>query len=190
MIQVQDKVVSTELFENMFTCHLKKCHGLCCVYGDAGAPLEKEEAKILEQNFEQIRPFMRPEGIRAVEKKGTWEYDDDGEQVTPLVGREECAYVIYDHGIARCAIEAAFFSESQAFRKPISCHLYPIRVSLIGEMTALNYHRWQICKPAERLGKEYGLPVFRFVKDALIRKYGQAFYDELEFIYKEWKQQQ
>jgi hypothetical protein len=189
MIQIQDKIVSTELFDNHFICHLEKCRGLCCVYGDAGAPLEEEETKILEKNLEKIKPFLRKEGIKALEEKGAWEFDGDGDKVTPLMGRGDCAYSVLDNGIARCGIEIAYNSESIDFRKPASCHLYPIRVSKIGNNIALNYHQWDVCKPARKLGKENDLPVFRFLKEALIRVFGQEFYDEMERVYLEWKKQ-
>jgi hypothetical protein len=186
MIQIGDKIVSSALFDNYFVCHLEKCRGMCCVYGDAGAPLEEEETRLLEENIEKIRPFLRREGLQAIEEKGVWEFDGDGDRVTPLMGHDDCAYSVLDNGIARCGIENAFNSDSISFRKPVSCHLYPIRISKIGGNTALNYHQWDVCKPAIRLGKEYNMPVFRFLKDALIRVFGEAFYDELEQVYAEW----
>ena len=185
MIQIGDKVVSRELFDNHFICHLDKCEGNCCVHGDAGAPLEGSEADFLKENIEDIIPFLRPEGIRAIREKGTWVVDEDGDQVTPLVGREECAYVVFENGIARCGIEKAYEAGKTEFRKPVSCHLYPIRVSRLSNATALNYHRWGICEPARVLGKKNGVPVFRFLKDPIIRVYGEEFYNELEIIYRE-----
>lgn len=187
MIQVGDKIISTELFENHFFCHLEKCRGMCCVYGDAGAPLEEKETAILEKNVEKIKPFLRKEGVKAIEEKGSWEIDDDGDRVTPLMGEDDCAYSIIDNGIARCGIEVAFHSEAISFQKPVSCHLYPIRVSRIGQNLALNYHRWDVCSPARKRGAEFGIPVFRFLKEPLVRVFGQAFYEELEKIYEEWK---
>ncbi len=187
MIQIGDKIVSTELFDNHFVCHLEKCRGMCCVYGDAGAPLTEEETKTLEENLEKIKPFLRGGGLQAIEEKGPWEFDDDGDRVTPLMGQDDCAYSIIDNGIARCGIENAFYSDAIDFRKPISCHLYPIRLSKIGANIALNYHRWEVCKPARKLGKDYDMPVFRFLKDALIRAFGTEFYDELENVYTEWR---
>lgn len=189
MIQIGDKIVSTELFDNHFVCHLEKCRGMCCVYGDAGAPLEEKERKLLEENLEKIKPFLRKEGVAALEEKGAWEFDGDGDMVTPLMGRDDCAYSVLDNGIARCGIENAYNSDSIDFRKPVSCHLYPIRLSKIGGNIALNYHRWDVCKPAIKLGREYEMPVFRFVKDALIRVFGSEFYDELESVYEEWRKQ-
>jgi hypothetical protein len=187
MIQIEDKIVSTELFENYFVCHLEKCKGLCCVYGDAGAPLEESETLLLEENLERIKPFLRKEGVAAIEEKGTWEFDGDGDRVTPLMGHDDCAYSVIDNGIARCGIENAYQSDIIGFQKPISCHLYPIRLSRIGNSTALNYHRWDVCKPATKLGKDYDMPVFRFLREAIERAFGEDFYTELERVYGEWK---
>jgi len=185
MIQIGDKIVSRELFDNHFICHLEKCEGNCCVHGDSGAPLEAKEADFLQDNIGKIKPYMRPEGIRAVEEKGTWMVDGDGDQVTPLVGKEECAYVVFENGIAKCGIENAFVAGKIEFQKPVSCHLYPIRVSSLNNAIALNYHRWAVCEPARILGKKEGVPVFRFLKDSIIRIYGEEFYNELEIIYSE-----
>jgi len=185
MIQIGDKIVSRELFENHFICHLDKCEGNCCVHGDAGAPLTDKEARYLEENIGTIQPYMRPEGIRAVRDKGTWVVDDDGEKVTPLVGREECAYVVFENGIARCSIENAFRDGKTTVQKPVSCHLYPIRESRLSGAIALNYHQWSVCAPARILGTSKGMPVFRFLKDAITRVYGEEFYHELEIIYTE-----
>jgi len=185
MIQIGDKVVSRELFTNHFICHLEKCEGNCCVFGDSGAPLEHEETKVLEANLDTLKLFMRAEGIRAVNDSGAWVVDNDGDSVTPLVGREECAYVVFEDGIAKCAIEKAYEAGSVDFQKPVSCHLYPIRVSKLNKGIALNYHRWSICEPARILGREKGLPVFRFLRGAIIRVYGEDFYNEMEQVYKE-----
>ncbi len=187
MIQIGDKIISTELFENHFICHLEKCRGMCCVYGDAGAPLEESEARMLEEEFESIKPFLRKEGVEAIEEKGTWEFDGDGDRVTPLMGHDDCAYSVLDNGIARCGIENAFNSDRTDFRKPVSCHLYPIRLSKIGNNIALNYHQWDVCKPARKLGKEYEMPVFRFLKEPIIRVFSMEFYAELEKVYFELK---
>lgn len=185
MIQIGDKIISRELFENHFICDLSACHGNCCIFGDSGAPLESEEADSLSSGIEKLSPYLRKESLRAIDDQGAWVIDDDGDKVTPLIGREECAYVVFEDGIARCAIEKAFEEGEINFRKPASCHLYPIRVSKLGKGIALNYHRWGICEPARILGKEKGLPVFRFLKDPIQRVYGEAFYKELELVYTE-----
>ena len=185
MIQIGDKIVSRELFENHFICDLPSCHGNCCVFGDSGAPLEEDEAVVLSQHINEIRPYLRREALRAIDEQGSWVIDDDGDKVTPLIGREECAYVVFNDGIARCAIEQAFEEGTISFRKPVSCHLYPIRVNKMGKGIALNYHRWGICEPARIMGKKEGVPVFMFLKDPIERVYGKEFYQELELVYSE-----
>ncbi|MDF1576361.1 MAG: DUF3109 family protein [Bacteroidales bacterium] len=185
MIQIGEKIISRELFENHFICHLEKCEGNCCVFGDSGAPLEDSEAESLAEELDKILPFMRAEGIRAVREQEAWLIDNDGDKVTPLVGEEECAYAVFNDNIARCAIEQAYDEGAIRFRKPVSCHLYPIRVTKLKQGIALNYHRWSICEPARILGEREGVPVFRFLKDALIRVYGEGFYQELEIVYGE-----
>lgn len=188
MIQIGDKIISSELFDNHFICDLEKCEGNCCVFGDSGAPLEDEEATLVGQHLNDIIPFMRAEGLRVVNEKGGWVIDGDGDKVTTLVGWEECAFVVFDKGIARCAIEIAYEEGAISFQKPFSCHLYPIRVSKLKNIIALNYHRWSICEPARILGKREGVPVFRFVKDAIIRVYGIQFFNELENVFNEMNQ--
>jgi hypothetical protein len=185
MIQIGDKIVSRELFDNHFICDLPSCHGNCCVFGDSGAPLEGDEADMLSNQIDEIKPYLRKEALKAIDEQGSWVIDNDGDKVTPLIGREECAYVIFKNGIAWCAIEQAFEEGAISFRKPVSCHLYPIRINKIGKGIALNYHRWGICEPARTKGKQEGLPVFRFLKDPLERVYGKEFYKELELVYSE-----
>jgi hypothetical protein len=185
MIQIGDKIVSRDIFEKQFICHLEKCEGNCCVFGDSGAPLGDDEADLLSRDLEKILPFMRAEGKRAVRDQGAWVIDRDDEKVTPLVGREECAYAVFEDAIARCAIEQAYEDGVITFRKPVSCHLYPIRVGKLKQGIALNYHQWSICEPARILGKKEAVPVFRFLKEALTRVYGESFYEELEMIYRE-----
>ncbi|MGC9343067.1 MAG: DUF3109 family protein [Bacteroidales bacterium] len=187
MIQIGDKIISTELFNEQFHCHLDICHGNCCVFGDSGAPLEDREAEILEKYFPSIQDFLTEKGRETIKSKGTWIIDDDGDKVTPLIHGEECAYTFFEGEIAFCGIEKAWEEGKISFQKPISCHLYPIRVSKVGQMTALNYHRWPICDPARKLGKKKNLPVFRFLKDSIVRAWGIDFYNELEVVYKEWK---
>lgn len=180
MIQIEDKLISEELFSEEFVCNLTKCRGACCVAGDVGAPLDKEETVLLETIFEKVKPYLRPEGVRALEE-GTWTIDpSDGDYVTPMVNGAECAYVIFDeNGITKCGIEQAYEDGAVDWQKPISCHLYPIRITEYSTFTALNYHEWDICAPACTLGKELQVPVYKFLKTPLIRKYGQEFYETL-----------
>ncbi len=128
---------------------------------------------------------MRAEGLRAVSEQTAWVIDGDGDKVSPLVGKEECAFVVFEDLIAGCAIEKAYEEGSIAFRKPVSCHLYPIRVSKLKQGLALNYHRWSVCEPARIQGEKEGLPVFKFLKDPIIRVFGETFYNELENVYRE-----
>ena len=184
MIQIEDKIISRELFENHFVCDLHACLGSCCIHGDSGAPLEDEEAEKLTLHLEEIKPFLREKSLEAISLQGSWVIDGDGDKVTPLIGHEECSYVMFEDNIARCAIEKAYEEGAVDFRKPVSCHLYPIRVTKLGRGMALNYHNWGICEPARSLGNKQGVPVFRFLKDAIQRVYGEAFYEELELVYK------
>ena len=185
MIQIDDKIISTELFQVHFICDPARCLGACCVYGDSGAPLEKEESGILMDECHHIAEFITPEGRKAIKKQGTWVTDKEGDMVTPLIDGEECAYTVFEYGIAKCGIEIAYNAKSTPFRKPVSCHLYPIRVSKMGEFTAINYHRWHICDPARELGQTSGTPLFRFLKESIIRVWGTDFYDQMEIVYSE-----
>lgn len=180
MIQIDNKLVSDEVFEKRFVCDLGACKGACCVDGESGAPLEAEEVGIIEDLLEEIKPFMRPEGIARVEETGVFTIDTDGDYVTPLVNEEECAFVQFDdQGIAKCAIEMAYRAGKTDFPKPISCHLYPIRLGDLHDYVAVNYHYWPVCDPARACGAQLKVPVFRFLKQPLIRKFGEEFYDAL-----------
>jgi hypothetical protein len=181
MIIIGNTLLSDELFLDRFVCDLPVCKGGCCVEGEAGAPLEEQETLILQDIFSKVRPLMIEGGIRTVLDQGAWVWDQHDEPVTPLVNGAQCAYVYYDNdGTAKCAIEKAYNEGMIAFRKPISCHLYPIRVTAYPHYDALNYHRWPICNCARKNGKKLDVKIFRFCKEALIRKYGQAWYEELE----------
>jgi len=180
LVQIEDIILSTELFERKFVCDLNACKGACCVQGDSGAPLTVEEVTILEEVYDQVVPYMRPEGIAAVEEQGVFYMDFSNEPATTLVNGEECAFVYFDEqGITKCAIEKANLEGKTDWKKPISCHLYPIRVKKMGEMTALNYDKWNICEPACACGESLNVPVFRFLKEPLIRAFGQPFYDDM-----------
>ncbi|MFO8236595.1 MAG: DUF3109 family protein [Bacteroidales bacterium] len=180
MVLIGEALVSLDVFDQKFVCDLNLCKGNCCVEGVAGAPVEKAEGDVLESILNKIKSFMRDEGVEAVRKQGAVLKDRDGDLVTPLVNEEECAYAVFENGIAKCAIENAYFDGMVKFRKPISCHLYPIRLSNVHGLEALNYHEWQICQPAVNKGDIEGLPVYVFLKEALIRRYGEKWYAELE----------
>ena len=186
MIEIGNKLISLDVFEKRFVCDLSACKGACCVEGDNGAPLEEEEIDLIEEALEQVKPYMRKEGIEAVEKTGVFYMDQDNEPVTTLVNNAECAFVFFDNnGITKCAIEQAYNDDKIDFKKPISCHLYPIRVAKLRTYVALNYNYWNICKDACKLGNELDVKVYKFLKEPIIRKWGEEFYNELEQVDKE-----
>lgn len=188
MFQLGKTIVSEDIIHKDFVCNLNACKGACCIDGDAGAPLEKEEAQILEDIYPKVKPFLRKEGIHAIEKQGTYITTEKGELETPLINNADCAYVIFDeNNIALCAIEEAYNQGEVTWKKPISCHLYPIRVKDYSEFSAVNYHRWHICDDACTLGKELQVPIYKFVKEGLIRKFGKNWYSELEKVAKTMK---
>lgn len=171
------------IFERQFLCDLEACKGACCVEGDAGAPLEKEEVEYLKKNYSRIKPFLREEGRKAISAEGTHTIDREGEDVTPLVKGLECAYTIFDEkGIAKCGIEKAHEAGAIDFVKPISCHLYPIRITKVASYDALNYSKWEICDPACKLGEAKGLKVYRFLEKAITRKFGKNYFSQLEEV--------
>lgn len=184
MFELGKTVVSEEILENHFLCDLNACKGACCVDGQAGAPLEVEETEILKGLFHKIKPYLRAEGVAAIEAQGTFVKGEDGDWETPLVDKKECAYVVYEKGIALCGIEKAHNDGAVDWKKPISCHLYPVRIREYSMLTAVNYHRWEICDPACALGEKQQLPIYQFVKEALIRKFGSDWYADLEKVAK------
>ena len=179
MIQVEDKIISLDVFEKHFVCDLNACKGACCVEGDSGAPLLKEEEKILDEIYEKVKPYMRKDGITEIEKQGVAVYDEDGDLTTPLVNNHECAFVTFENGITKCSIEKAYLDGKTDFKKPISCHLFPIRIKEYRDFDAVNYEEIKICKPACECGSKLEVPVYAFLKEPLIRKYGGAWYKEL-----------
>lgn len=192
MIEHRGTLISEDLFERRFVCDLSACKGECCVAGESGAPLELAEAELLKELWPKIRPYVPEKGQRAIDEHGVSEVDTDGDLVTTLVeGRGECAFTVFDaNGIALCGVEKAWKDGAIPFRKPLSCHLYPIRVTKLKFHDGLNYHQWPICKPACECGAKLDVPVFRFLKDALIRAYGADWYAELEEIHVAWLKDQ
>ena len=190
MFQLGNTIVSEDVLEKEFVCNLSACHGACCVDGDAGAPLTADETRILDEIYDMVKPLLRPEGVAAIEAQGKWVVGTDGDLETPLIDNRDCAYVIFDGKTALCGIEQAYNQKLIDWKKPVSCHLYPIRIKEFSAFSAVNYDKWDICDPACSLGQELEVPVYKFVKEALIRRFGEAWYAELETIAQEWKSQQ
>lgn len=185
MIEIGDTLISRDVVEKKFVCDIKTCKGQCCVDGDSGAPLEEDEAKIIDEIYEKVLPYLRPEGIEAIKKEGRYVVDFDDDVVTPLVNEKECAYAIFENNIAKCAFEKAWEEGVIKFKKPISCHVYPIRVSKLTNRQGLNYDKWDICHSARKFGEETNTPVYKFLKEPLIRKYGKDWFKELTLIAEE-----
>ncbi|MBS1977648.1 MAG: DUF3109 family protein [Bacteroidetes bacterium] len=180
MMQIGDILVSDDIRDVEFVCNLEKCKGACCVEGELGAPLEENELPVMHKIQKAIAPYLTEDGKKAIREQGPYILDEDGDYSTPTIGGKECAYAHYDEkGVLKCGIEQAYLDGKVSFRKPISCHLYPIRITRKRNLEAVNYHKWNICSDACKLGKSLKVPLYKFLKDPLIRKYGQAWYDEL-----------
>lgn len=180
MFVIENTLLSDDIFAVAFVCDLARCKGNCCVAGDGGAPLEPQEAALVETLYPTIQAYMTEQGIRAIEEQGVW-IAEDGLQIAPLVNGGACAYANFDQqGVAYCAMQRAFEEGKTDFPKPISCHLYPIRIhSRDNGMDRLEYEQWSICKAACKLGKQLQVPLYKFLKTPLIRKYGEAYYEAL-----------
>lgn len=194
LFNIDDTLIEAEILTESFLCNLNACKGACCVKGASGAPLEEEEKAMMRKIYPKVMPYMRKEGIQSVEKHGTYVEKLVGrkskralpttEAETPLVNGKECAYVTFDRqGIAKCAIEQAYEKGDIDFKKPVSCHLYPIRVEKESFFYRLRYDRWKICNPACLHGAKHGVKIFEFLKEALIRRFGQQWYDTLLAVY-------
>ncbi len=180
MIVIGQTIISDDIKDNFFVCNLDKCKGACCIEGDLGAPLEESELAELENVYDEVAPYLSVEGRAAIEAQGKFIRDYEGDFSTPTINDRECAYAIYDQkGILKCGIEQAYLDKKISFKKPISCHLYPIRITKYDDYEALNYDQWSICSPACSFGKELRIPLYIFLKDALLRKYGEKWYAEL-----------
>lgn len=181
MIEIQDTLVSMELLTEYFCCDIEACKGACCVEGDAGAPVLDDEVEILEEASERVWNDLLPEAQDVIIKQGVVYVDITGDLVTSIVRGRDCVFAKKDgKGCTFCTIQSC---------KPISCSLYPVRLSKVGSMTAVNYHRWDVCRAARELGKARGILVYQFLKEPLIRRFGQAWYDELELVASELKKQ-
>ena len=181
MIIIDDILISNEIVQQHFVCDLNACKGACCVEGESGAPLEYDELEKLEKNYMQVKEFITSEGRDAIEKKGLYTKDRKGNYKTPLMEDGGCAYIRYEKGIAKCGIQKAYDDGKISFQKPISCHLYPIRITNSRmQKEHVNYEEWEICNPACKMGESLKMPLYKFVKDALVRRFGKDFYDALE----------
>ncbi len=180
MLQIGDALVSLDVVERHFLCNLDACRGACCIEGDAGAPITEEEYRQLQELLPQLLDDLTPAAHEVIARQGVAYVDEEGDLVTSIVGGKDCVFTCYgENGRCMCAIEKAFREGRIAFYKPLSCHLYPIRITRYPAFTAVNYHRWKICKAAEVLGRKEGVRVYRFLREPLIRCFGKAWYDEL-----------
>lgn len=187
VILIDDTLISAELFDKHFCCDLSACKGICCVEGESGAPLEEDELEKLDEVFEAVRPRLSAKALAEIDRVGLYEVDGDGDYVTPIINGKECVYAVFDdRGIAKCAIEQSFLAGETTWHKPISCHLYPIRLTQLKDVVALNYHRWPICEAATLCGSKLGLSVLRFCKSALIRRFGAEWFQAALAAEKHW----
>ncbi|KAA6343240.1 hypothetical protein EZS27_009070 [termite gut metagenome] len=187
MIQINDVVVTLDVFREKFLCNLDACKGLCCVEGDEGAPVGTEELTQLENVLPIVWNDLSDKAREIIHKQGVYYKDRDADWAISVVNGKDCVFTCYDQGYCRCVIEKAYQAGKTDFYKPVSCHLYPIRISCIGSYQAINYHRWGVCKAAVLLGEKENLPVYKFLKEPLIRKFGENWYAELEFVAQELK---
>ena len=187
MVEIEDKIISDELFEKKFVCDLQKCKGGCCVEGDSGAPLKSKEIKEIAKNLSIIKSEMSIKGLNAIKNNDFHNVDSDGDKVTKLVDGKECVFVVFDkNNIAKCSIESALRKNKINFNKPISCHLYPVRVKKHDSFTAINVDSWHVCNPACECGTELNVPVFKFLKDAIVRYWDLDFFYHLDSVYNEF----
>jgi len=179
MLRIDDTIFSFDILEKKFRCDLSKCLGNCCRYGDAGAPLSDDEVVILEDIWDDLKPYLRPEGIAAIEEKGKSVKDTENESVTTLIGDEECAYTVLKNNVLMCGIEQAWRDGKISFRKPLSCHLFPARIKCYSDFRAVNYEELPVCADACRAGENEGVYVYEFLKEPLIRALGEDLYKDL-----------
>ena len=179
MLRIDDTIFSFDILEKKFRCDLPVCLGNCCRYGDSGAPLSVEETLILDDIWNEVKPYLRPEGVSAIEEKGRSVRDFENDRVTPLIGNEECAYTNLNGNVFVCAIEQAWSDGKIKFRKPLSCHLFPVRIKYYSDFRAVNYEELAICSPARKRGQNDGIYVYEFLKESLIRALGEEMYKEL-----------
>jgi len=184
LIAIDNVLISDLVVSEQFVCDLQKCKGGCCEDGDAGAPLEKAEMDHLNNIYEIVKPYLTPAGIKEIESRGRYNYDQEFGWVTPTIHGKMCAYGFRDEkGVIKCGIEQAYYDGKTTWKKPISCHLYPIKLGRTKTHETMNYEpRETMCSPACALGKKLKVPVYVFLKESLIRKYGEDFYKALEQV--------
>ena len=183
MYQIEDKIVSQDIFDVLFACDYAKCKGICCVEGDSGAPLEAGEREQLERYLPEVKHLLSPAALAVIEAQGVSYLDEDGDEVTSIVGGKDCVFTTYDaEGNCQCAFEKVYYEGKTDWIKPISCQLYPIRLTKYRDFTAVNYHKWSVCKCALKRGKSLGLPVYRFLEGPLVRAIGREWYQQLEEV--------
>lgn len=181
MLEIQDKLVSLDVAERYFCCDLQKCLGECCIEGDAGAPITNAEYEKLKTLVPVVSEYLLPEAKRCIEENGVAYIDEEGDLVTQIVEGRNCVFSTYaPGGMCLCALEKAYREGKTDFRKPLSCYLYPLRVKKYDSFTAVNYHRWKICRCAETLGRSKGIRLYKFMREPLIEAFGREWYDELE----------
>lgn len=188
MLQIDDTIVSFDLFDEYFICDLASCKGICCIEGDAGAPLELEEVAIIEDLLPVIWDDLSEKSKEVIHQQGVSYIDWDDEPVTSIVEGRECVFTYTDKsGCCKCAIEKAYREGKTDFYKPISCHLYPVRLQKYDDFLAVNYHKWDVCECARILGKKTKLPLYQFLKEPLIRRFGSKWFEQMELAQIELK---
>jgi len=181
MLEIGRAIVSLDILEKHFLCDLLKCKGACCVEGDSGAPVTTEEARQIEESYSIVSDYLEENHREEIRKQGFAVIDLDGDLVTPLVNNRQCVYTYEDQGILKCGIEKAYLDGKISFRKPVSCHLFPIRITEYKRFDAVNYQEIDICKPGRDCGSGAKLPLYIFLKEPLIRKYGAEWYTQLVY---------
>lgn len=190
MVEIQNTLVSLDLFREKFCCDINACGGACCIEGDAGAPVKEEEIAELETAAEAVMDELSAAAQEVIKAQGVVYIDRDGDFVTSIVDGKDCVFTCRnEHGHCLCALERVYRAGRIPFKKPVSCSLYPVRLSTVGGMTAVNYHRWEVCRPAVELGCKLDIPVYKFLKEPLIQTFGKEWWDECDIVAEELKKQ-
>jgi Protein of unknown function (DUF3109). len=190
MLEIGRTIVSLDILDEKFLCDLQRCKGACCVEGDSGAPVTSDEVKAIQESYPEYESYIEDTHKEEIRKQGFSVIDLDGDLVTPLVNNRQCVYSYSENGILKCAIEKAFLEGKIQFRKPVSCHLFPIRITEYKRFDAVNYQEIDICKPGRECGRKEQLPLYVFLKEPLIRKYGEEWYEQLKYAAEHFKKRQ